>query len=282
MQYSVVIPVYNRRESILASIESVVEQTYPPQEVIVVDDGSTDGTVERIQQCGANVRLLQTGGRTGACNARNMGTHAAIHDTVAFQDSDDVWLPSKMEQQLERLEEGHFDAVFCSFIKDFESGQERGGWSREIANSGSACKTLLLKKNYVSTQTLVVRKKAFETAGGFDKDLRRFQDWDLAIRLSLLMPIGFVDEPLVRVKQTGTRLSNNRREGIISRRRILEKYKNHYLNAPEIHSQMLLDLGLRQACIPQPIAASKSLLKAARYLISNTLTSTKREAAQNG
>lgn len=97
MELSVIIPCYNREDTIRGAVLSVLNQLGEHSvEVIVVDDGSTDSSIEKISDL--NVKIFKTQGRTGACNARNLGVQNARHDIIAFNDSDDYWVINKLEQ----------------------------------------------------------------------------------------------------------------------------------------------------------------------------------------
>src|SRR5690625_4573905 len=101
---SVIMPVYNRQETVEQAIQSVLDQTYPHFEFIIVDDGSTDSTKEVIRQVkDPRIRLIENATSIGAAAARNIGVEHAVYDWLAFQDSDDVWLPQKLEKQLKVL-----------------------------------------------------------------------------------------------------------------------------------------------------------------------------------
>ena len=108
---SVVIPTYNRRKTIGRSIDSVLNQTLFPSEIIVVDDGSTDGTCDYIQSNFPSIRLLQQPNK-GVSSARNMGIRSSNSDWVALLDSDDEWFPQKLEKQVMTLSQSP-DIKFC-------------------------------------------------------------------------------------------------------------------------------------------------------------------------
>jgi glycosyltransferase involved in cell wall biosynthesis len=208
---SVVIPAYNRERTVLTAIRSVLWQTLPPTEVIVVDDGSTDSTTAVVEALAEpKVRLIrqQNGGISAA---RNSGIEAAMGDWVAFQDSDDEWLPTKLERQFACLAESPSppDVVYCGMIisgaLDTAATNGTAPARRRIvyhpdpsitAASGQMLPTLL-RTNPISTQTLVARRETLHKAGLFDTNMKSLVDWDLAIRLAVLGPIAFVDEPLV-------------------------------------------------------------------------------------
>ena len=112
MDISVVIPAYNAEKTIAATLQSVLNQTYPPSEVIVVNDGSKDGTKERVLEFGDRVRLINQE-NSGVSAARNFGVENSNSDWIAFLDSDDLWLPEKLECQVSLLEK-HEGVQWCA------------------------------------------------------------------------------------------------------------------------------------------------------------------------
>src|SRR5512146_2253707 len=205
---SVVIPAYTREHTVLTAIRSVLWQTLPPTEILVVDDGSTDQTAAVVEALGEpTVRLIrQPNG--GISAARNTGIREARGAWVAFQDSDDEWLPTKLERQFaaHAADPNQPNAFYCGMIitgaPDSAAGspaRNRIAYHPDPALTELAGNILptLLHTNPISTQTLVARRETLHEAGLFDTNLKSLVDWDIAIRLARLGPIGFVDEPLV-------------------------------------------------------------------------------------
>jgi glycosyltransferase involved in cell wall biosynthesis len=136
MTYSVAIPAYNAARTIQETVSSVLNQTVPPCEIVVVDDGSSDATAEIVNQFGGCVRIIQQA-NTGCGAATNAAIAATNAMLVAAVDADDVWLPHKMERQLARLAQLGADAVVFSKMRQFRhddpdrgSGDEPDAWSR--------------------------------------------------------------------------------------------------------------------------------------------------------
>ena len=204
---SVVLPAFNRVASIGDAIDSVLRQTWADFELIVVDDGSTDGTraaAEAIED--PRLRVLSTGDNRGPSGARNAGVAAARGTWVAFQDSDDSWLPEKLARQMARLTEPGADwvAAYCGMaivgnVIKTGRGRVRVRYipNPEIEDVEGDIHLRLLRSSLVSTQMLVARRDALQAIGGFDEALFALEDWDLALRLSRQGPFAFVDEPLV-------------------------------------------------------------------------------------
>ena len=203
---SVVIPAYNRAGTIRRAISGVLAQSYPNIEIVVVDDGSSDGTAATIEaHAHPKVRLVRHATNRGAAAARNTGVEHARGDWIAFQDSDDDWLVEKLARQAAHIASlpDDYVATFCTKI-DYGCDQDRRYGRRlasvmpdprETIESGDLHRRLMLG-NIIGPPTVLIAKAAFEAAGGFDERLRNNEDWDFFIRLSEQGPIGFLDDPL--------------------------------------------------------------------------------------
>jgi glycosyltransferase involved in cell wall biosynthesis len=237
---SVIIPNYNRARSISRAIRGVLAQTYREIEVIVVDDGSTDDSVALVEAEAAadpRVRLVRHAGNTGAARARTTGVEAARSELVAFQDSDDQWLPDKLEVQMRAfaaLPEDYV-AVFGPEIiygRDGEGRHKRYGPRRAACVPGPDARiesgdlsAAFARANLMTLQTVLLRKSAFLAAGGFDPRLRNNEDWDFNIRLSRQGPMGFLDTPLVVVFDSPDGISKDRWASLASQVRIFSKLR---------------------------------------------------------
>ncbi len=208
---SVVIPVHNREDTIKRSIDSVLQQSYTNLELVIVDDGSTDHTLDIVYKYSDTrirvVELLKCG---GANAARNKGILCARGEYIAFQDSDDEWLENKLEQQIAYMQIKKFSACFCAYNL-VESGYSIR-MPEEYSNKERYEKYLpkeLTWHNVISTQTLVVRRNIVENLGGFDIEMPRLQDYEFVIRLVQQIPIGYISEVLVNVYRTKCSISND-------------------------------------------------------------------------
>lgn len=201
---SVIIPTYNRMDTLPRSMESVLRQTYGNLELIVVDDGSTDGTEEYVKgMADRRIRYVQGDGNRGPAAARNMGVRLAQGEYVAFQDSDDEWHLDKLEKQMRLLLDSELgnDMVYCEYTRYHEQTRGEVVPSREIPTGykhGNILAVLLLQP-LIGTPTIVVKKEYFIQAGGFDEKLRTFEDYEFTVRFSCQYHIGFVEESLVKV-----------------------------------------------------------------------------------
>ncbi len=177
---SVVIPTYNRRDKLPACIASVLAQTYRNIEVIVVDDASTDGT-ERLFDCGTDPRVhyVRYGDNRGACYARNLGAQQARGSILAFQDSDDLWHPDKLQKQYDLLTATGADLCYCGMNRIAANGSSFY-YPVHAPHPGRALEDFLAE-NRAGTQTMLMHRAVWE-AVRFDETIRRYQDWDFAIR----------------------------------------------------------------------------------------------------
>lgn len=191
---SVIMPAYNSRLYIAAAIESVLEQDYEALELIVVDDGSSDGTPTEVRRFGERVRIIEQE-NAGPATARNTGVSAARGDLLAFIDADDVWLPGKISAQVEYLRD-HPDVgvVFGQWIRwnanpdgSFDSPPEapaaQPGQQIVPEYSGWIYPELLLD-SVVWIVSSMVRKSLWDTLGGLDGTLRIGEDYDFFLRAS--------------------------------------------------------------------------------------------------
>lgn len=201
---SVIIPAYNRAATIKRAVDSVLCQTYPDIEVIVVDDGSTDNTAEIVNEYDDNrVQLIRQKEHGGASKARNTGIASAKGEYIAFQDSDDEWFPDKLRCQIELMECEKFQACYCAHNL-IEKGKETitipPGY-QDTDKYQIHLREVLRRINAIGTPTLVITQGLLEQLGTqcFDEELPRMQDYDLVIRIIKMTEIGYVNKVLVNL-----------------------------------------------------------------------------------
>lgn len=192
---SVIIPTYNRAQMLSDAIKSVLSQTYQNFELLVIDDHSTDNTTTIVKEFHDNrIYYFQLSKNLGAPAARNHGLEKAKGDYITFLDSDDQWLPGKLEKQIGLLEKKKNVGLVCTGVKVMNNHFE---WLN-IPKYRGDMSNLLLVKNYVgTTSSVMIKKELIEFAGGFDLTFKSCQDWDLFIRLSQLCEFDYIREPLV-------------------------------------------------------------------------------------
>lgn len=225
---SVVIPTYNREKTILRALNSVLGQTYSNIEVIVVDDGSTDTTVQILGNCtDKRIRLICLSRNQGANRARNVGISEAKGEYVAFQDSDDEWMADKLEKQLAYMLQTAVKAVYCPYIL-FDAGKTcivpECYMDLDICEKNVA--EVLKKINIVGTPTLMVKRELFSEIGMFDESMKRRQDYEFVIRLVKKEPLGYVEEPLVKAYRMEQSITSNTHLILEAYARIFEKHSD--------------------------------------------------------
>lgn len=218
---SVIIPTRDRPAMLREAIESVLAQTYRPVEIIVVLTGATQEADEVAVSFGTSIRVMRTA-RFNAAEARNIGIAFARGRWVSFLDDDDLWLPSKLQRQMEAARDQNADLVMTNWIF-FGEGRPEELWmpvGQSPLPEGMTHQEAMVINNYVSISSLV-RTEAFRELNGFDPTLRLCEDWDMWRRISHKNKITYIDEPLVRIRSHG---SNTR-----SRRWLMARYTMRHL-----------------------------------------------------
>jgi glycosyltransferase involved in cell wall biosynthesis len=192
---SVVIPTYNRANEIGPTLESIIAQTYPQWEAIIVDDGSTDNTAEVVNQFiakDARIHFIRHEHNRGGQAARNTGIKAAKGEWIAFLDSDDRWLPESLSLRLAVAEREDVSVVHSAGYLQKEGEELKPyyipTWSGRIYHK-------VLTREGPMFQALLVKKEALEKIGYLDENIRAFQEWDTSIRLAKHYEFGFEPQP---------------------------------------------------------------------------------------
>jgi glycosyltransferase involved in cell wall biosynthesis len=208
---SAVIPTYNRARQVQAALKSVLAQTYPEFEAIVVDDGSTDGTGEAVQQLvsrqGGNGKPIRYffQPNQGQSTARNKGIAEARGEWIAFLDSDDVWLPEKLEWQVRAIEQFKSKCGACitdarlvdNLGMDTTAFRESGKrYEETLGMDSEAVGNLVKSRDPFWVSTLVVRTDVAKQVGWFDPHLKYAEDHDFLFRLSLATSFCYANKPL--------------------------------------------------------------------------------------
>ncbi|OPX90600.1 MAG: Chondroitin synthase [Pelotomaculum sp. PtaB.Bin104] len=199
-QISVVIPTYNRADYIIDAVNSVLSQTYTNYEIIVVDDGSTDNTKLLLQPYLNKIQYIYQPNK-GVSAARNAGIREARGEWIAFLDSDDEWLPGKLEAQIEDIDRYPKAVLSCTNISFEGHGSKSIELFRECV-SYLISKTELIQNpimhSFVCTPTVLAKRDSINAVGMFDEQLTIYEDIDLWFRLSTVGE--FIANPLVLAK----------------------------------------------------------------------------------
>lgn len=235
---SVIIPTYNRAYLIDKAINSVLSQTYRDYEIIIVDDGSTDNTREVVKGfVDSRINYIFHANNLGVSAARNTGIKASRGEYIALLDSDDEWLPEKLEKQVVILKnESPEVGVVCSWQFNINENGEYIG-SSYLPKKGGNIYENLLYTDPISVPTLLIRKECFEKVGLFDDLLNGQEDWDMWIRISKYFKFVLIKIPLVKRRLHHNQISNNLEAKIITAQIILEKYSNELKSRPYANSK---------------------------------------------
>lgn len=194
MKVSVIIPTHNRAHTLARALDSVLQQTLPADEIIVIDDGSTDNTAALMEEYPDVVYLRQP--NAGVSHARNTGIAAARNDWLALLDSDDAWHPQKLERQVRALQPQpgyrlcHTDEIWIrngARVNPMNKHAKRGG--RIFQHCLPLCA--------ISPSSVLLHRGLFDDTGPFDETLPACEDYDLWLRITAKYPVLYLDEPLI-------------------------------------------------------------------------------------
>jgi glycosyltransferase involved in cell wall biosynthesis len=190
---SVILPVYNREHSVARAIRSVLAQTLRPLELIVVDDGSTDGTRDVLDSFGSRITVIRQP-HAGAYVARNRGLRQSRGELIAFIDSDDAWLPDRLASQIPLMERPEVGLVFGDVVHVRPGSDRRRVTSFQVAppRRGHVAAQFAWC-NFVPTSAVLVRRRCIEEAGGFAEDVSLSCDYLMWFRIALRHELDFID-----------------------------------------------------------------------------------------
>lgn len=192
---SVIIPTYNRWPMLCDAIESVLGQSYKGFELIVVDDGSKDGTVEKLMSYSSALRVLSQLGR-GVAAARNIGVRWSSGRYLAFLDSDDLWEPGKLETQVAFME-AHPEIQICQTEEIWIRNGVRVNPKKKHRKPSGDIFRASLDLCLVSPSAVMMTRELMERLGGFDEVFIVCEDYDLWLRIAVDTPVPLIPEPLV-------------------------------------------------------------------------------------
>ena len=225
MNVSVIIPTYNRKNLLKRALHSVSSQTFVPHEIIVVDDGSSDGTKDWVQERFPYVRYIYQD-NSGVSSARNVGIQEAKGSWIAFLDSDDEWMPNKLEQQ-KGVVNSFQKAWLCHTNEIWIRNGVRVNQMKKHQKYGGNIFENCLDICRISPSSALIKKEVFEMVGLFDESLKVCEDYDLWLRITAVFPVIFLDQPLI-IKYGGHADQLSRVDSGIEKYRItsLEKILN--------------------------------------------------------
>ena len=208
-EVSVIIPTYNREKFISECVQSVLAQTLPAREIIIVDDGSTDATYNIVRDLGFNsLSTKKTVLRyffqqnLGVSSARNLGIKEARSEYIALLDSDDLWLKSKLDRQVSAFQNDTQSSRLCHTDEIWIRNGVRVNQHKKHKKHGGNVFQSCLKLCCISPSSAMMHRSVFEDFGFFDEDLPACEDYDFWLRYSAKEDVNFIDEPLI-IKKGG-------------------------------------------------------------------------------
>jgi glycosyltransferase involved in cell wall biosynthesis len=200
---TIIVPTYNRLVPLKCAVKSVIGQSYRQFQLIVVDDGSNDGTGDYVQSLNNQESLCYL--RIPHCGlpgrVRNAGARLASGDYLAFLDSDDLWKPQKLARQVAYFEK-HPQIRICHTREVWQRGEKVVSQAGQKHRHSGDIFADALKKCIIGPSTVMMRRELFEEFGGFREDLEIAEDYELWLRITARFPVGYIDEPLV-IKRGG-------------------------------------------------------------------------------
>ncbi|MCL1471489.1 glycosyltransferase [Argonema antarcticum] len=206
---SVVIPVYNGEKTVRETSESVLSQTFKDFELIVINDGSTDKTIEIISRIQDERLKVFSYPNAGLAASRNRGISLAKGEYISFIDADDMWTPDKLEGQLKALQENPQAAVAYSWSDCIDESSKNFRSGTYLTFNGDVYENLLLTNFVDNGSNALIRKEVFSEVGGFDESLKSGEDWDMWLRLAAKYHFVAVSKPQILYRITASSMSAN-------------------------------------------------------------------------
>ncbi|KOP28150.1 glycosyl transferase family A [Hapalosiphon sp. MRB220] len=265
---SVIIPAYNSEKTICQTIESVLKQTLNDFELIIINDGSTDSTLEVILKFQDSRIKVFSFENAGGNVSRNRGLERATGEFVSFLDADDLWTPNKLESQLHALQINPQAAVAYSWTDYID---EQGKFilsGTHITANGNVYEQLIVSNFLENGSNPLIHREALVQLGGFDEELPAAQDWDMWLRLA--QNFDFIAVPCVQIlyRISANSLSTNLARQEKASLKVLDKVCHTYIhNLTDIKNKSLTNLYKYLTCkaLQQPFNRQKGLT-AARFL----------------
>lgn len=255
---SVVIPTYNRKHMLARCIDSVLAQTYRSFEIVIVDDCSTDGTMEFVEAQygdleGVNIVYVRNDANQGAGASRNIGVSYANGAYIAFHDSDDEWRNDKLEKQMTLFSKcgQETGAVYSMFYMNGPGSLAFPPADLAIEKKTGHIFEMLLCHPLIGMITLVVKKDVFLEVGGFNERLNSLEDYELTIRIAQKYDIMLMEETLAVAHESENSVGKRNRDKIATQCYIMDMYRDElalsglkarkfelvYLEACEYHEE---------------------------------------------
>jgi glycosyltransferase involved in cell wall biosynthesis len=270
---SVILPTFNRLQFLPAAIDSVFAQTYEHWELVIADDGSNDETREYLRRLEASprVKLVWLAHTGNPAIVRNAGLRVARGEYVAFLDSDDFWLPRKLQLQIAAMRaQPTRQWSYTALTRVDEAGQplEARSGGRFVPHEGSIVMQLLSWQACVATPTVMARRRLLEACGGFDERQGQMEDYEMWLRLALQSDVAVLVEPLTCVRVHRDHFSVNGIPAVLAKRRLIEN-KLTSIDDPVIRDVLWAELSKNSVTLAVANSAARDGRAARRMLASS-------------
>lgn len=244
---SVILPTFNRENSIQRSVNSVLRQSFTNFELIIIDDASTDGTREKIESIqDKRIRYIAHGKQRGAGAARNTGIVEARGKYIAFQDSDDEWVQNKLEIQLKVINSSKkIGAVFSPYVLISNGDREQRPPKITHGMQGDILESIL-GSSFIGTPTLLIRCSVLKKSGNFNEQLQTLEEWELAIRVAKHCHFACIKKPLLKAYKTPGSISDNEETMLQTIHEIIELHRDDYKLYTQAEAKLWTSMGYRK------------------------------------
>ncbi len=220
---SIVLPVYNGAQTIATTVDSVLHQDFVDFELLVINDGSTDSTLDILASFNDSRIKIHDFKNRGLAASRNRGIHLAEGEYVAFIDADDLWTADKLAKQLAALKEDIENGMVYSLTDCIDENDQYLGHGSHIIDSGHIYNHLLIWNFLDNGSNPLIRKHVLEEVGPFDETLAAAEDWDIWLRIAYKYKVACVPEPQILYRIHSNAMSSNIKQQEAASFRVLEK-----------------------------------------------------------
>jgi glycosyltransferase involved in cell wall biosynthesis len=237
---SVIIPTYNGEQYILDAVNSALQQTHAPMEIIVVDDGSQEDILRILSPVSSCITYIRQD-NAGPAAARNRGIRAAHGEFIAFLDDDDLWHPAKIEVQMRWMHQDPDCGLVYSFPTQID---ERGSiLSNGIPDcpSGNAYYDLLRSSPIITPSVTLLRASVLENTGYFDESVYIWEDYDLWLRISKAYSVRYCSDAVIYYRQTNSGISKNYYRFVYGYLHLMRKLLEEFINSWINHDEAFID-----------------------------------------
>ncbi len=227
MLVSVIIPVFNGLPFLKEAIDSVMAQTYKKFELIVINDGSTDGTqalLDKFQKKLGKKMIVIKQKNQGQVIAKNRGIKKAKGELIAFLDSDDLWKREKLESQVNVFKEYKSLGLCYTEAVLIDGKSTVIGYRSANSSYTGKCFERLIEKNQITASSVMIKRECLKRIGIFDETLRTCENWDMWLRISLFFEIQYISQPLTYYRIHENHMSSNISKMMEGKIKVLKKY----------------------------------------------------------